>query len=245
MYARMHQACAESDAQLAVCRYFSEYRDRTVSGGSGSVVPLSRDALLRIYIGGHDEYIIYNSVWSKLFRSDLVRGMVFPKGRNSEDIVYTTRAFCRAERAVYLDQCFYHYVLDREGSIMNAARGDRMFRDEIPFWREHIACIREMVSPQMADLAGYHFQRRLLFYYVDACSAGNEEIKRGLVAELRKDRAEMDRIYDSGIASRGDRMRRRLFFLSPALYAAAARLYERIVIPLRRGAVPGNVTMEE
>ena len=145
MYARMHQACAESDAQLAVCRYFSEYRDRTVSGGSGSVVPLSRDALLRIYIGGHDEYIIYNSVWSKLFRSDLVRGMVFPKGRNSEDIVYTTRAFCRAERAVYLDQCFYHYVLDREGSIMNAARGDRMFRDEIPFWREHIACIREMV----------------------------------------------------------------------------------------------------
>ena len=128
---------------------------------------------------------------------------------------------------------------------MNAARGDRMFRDEIPFWREHIACIREMVSPQMADLAGYHFQRRLLFYYVDACSAGNEEIKRGLVAELRKDRAEMDRIYDSGIASRGDRMRRRLFFLSPALYAAAARLYERIVIPLRRGAVPGNVTMEE
>ncbi len=70
---------------------------------------------------------------------------------------------------------------------MNAARGDRMFRDEIPFWREHIACIREMVSPQMADLAGYHFQRRLLFYYVDACSAGNEEIKRGLVAELRKD----------------------------------------------------------
>ncbi len=245
MYARMHQACAESGAQLAVCRYFSEYRDRTVSGGSGSVVPLSRDALLRIYIGGHDEYIIYNSVWSKLFCRDLVQGMVFPKGRNSEDIVYTTRAFCRAERAVYLDQCFYHYVLDREGSIMNAARGDRMFRDEIPFWREHIACIREMVSPQMADLAGYHFQRRLLFYYIDACSAGNEEIKRGLVAELRKDRAEMDRIYDSGIASRGDRMRRRLFFLSPALYAAVVRLYERIVIPLRRRAVSGNVTMEE
>ena len=51
----------------------------------------------------------------------------------------------------------------------------------------------------------------------------------------------MDRIYDSGIASRGDRMRRRLFFLSPALYAAVARLYERIVIPLRRR----NVTMEE
>lgn len=234
MYERMHQACAVHGAQLAVCRYFSEYRDKTVSGGDGSVVPLSREALLKIYIGGHDTYVIYNSVWSKLFRRDLVQGMVFPKGRNSEDILYTTRAFCRAERAVYLDRCLYHYVLDREGSIMNEARGERMFRDEIPFWREHIACIREMVSPQMADLAGYHFQRRLLFYYIDAYNAGSEELKRGLVAEIRKDKAEMDRIYGSGIVSRGDRMRRKLFLVSPPLYAAVVRLYERIVIPFRQ-----------
>lgn len=234
MYACMHQACVGHGAQVAVCRYFSEYRDRTVSGGNGSIVPLSRDALLKIYISGSEEYIIYNSVWSKLFRRDLVEGMVFPKGRNSEDIMYTTRAFCRAERAVYLDQCFYHYVLDREGSIMNVARGERMFRDEIPFWREHIACIREMVSPQMADLAGYHFQRRLLFYYIDARKAKNKEIASRLVAEIKKDRAEMDRIYDSGIASGGDRMRRKLFFLSPTVYAAVVWMYDRIVIPLRR-----------
>lgn len=109
-----------------------------------------------------------------------------------------------------------------------------MFRDEIPFWREHIACIREMVSPQMADLAGYHFQRRLLFYYIDARKAKNKEIASRLVAEIKKDRAEMDRIYDSGIASGGDRMRRKLFFLSPTVYAAVVWMYDRIVIPLRR-----------
>ncbi len=234
MYACMHRACVEHGAQLAVCRYFSEYRDRTVSGGGGGITPLSREELLKIYISGPDEYVIYNSVWSKLFRRDLVEGMVFPKGRNSEDIMYTTRAFCRAERAVYIDQCFYHYVLDREGSIMNVARGERMFGDEIPFWREHIACIREMVSPQMADLAAYYFVRRLLSYYIDARNAGNREIAAGLVRELEKDRTEMDRVYESGIVSRGDRARRKLFCLSPALYAAVVWLYDRIVIPLRQ-----------
>lgn len=240
MYARMYHACIGHDAQLAVCRYFSEYSTKSASGAdpvpaqSGKVVPLSREELLKIYIRDDDAYVIYNSVWSKLFRRDLVKGMVFPKGRNSEDIMYTTRAFCKAERAVYLDQCFYHYVLDREGSIMNAARGERMFRDELPFWREHIACIREMVSPQMADLAGYYFQRRLLFYYIDARNAKNQEVASRLVAELKKDKAEMDRIYDSGIVSRGDRMRRKLFFLSPSVYAAVVWLYDRIVIPLRR-----------
>ena len=233
MYARMHQACTEHHAQIAVCRYFREYQDRTVSGGDGSVVPLSREELLEAYISGHDRYVIYNSVWSKLFWRDLVKGMTFPKGRNSEDIMYTTRAFCAVEQAVYLDQCFYHYVIDREGSIMNAAQGERMFRDEIPFWREHISCIRAMVSPQMADLAGYHFQRRLLFYYIDARNRKNKEMASGLVTELRKDKAEMDRIYGSGIVSRGDRMRRKLFFLSPSAYVMVVWLYDRIVIPLR------------
>ncbi len=233
MYERMHQACAAHGAQLAVCRYFCEYKDHTVAGGGGSVVPLSREALLEIYISGHEEYVIYNSVWSKLFHRDLVSGALFPKGRNSEDIMYTTRAFCKVERAVYLDQCFYHYVLDREGSIMNEADNKRMFDDEIPFWREHIACIRQMVSPQMADLAGYHFQRRLLFYYIDARNAKNKEAVSRLAAEMKADKAEMDRIYDSGIVSRGDRMRRKLFFLSPSAYAIVVWLYDRIVIPLR------------
>lgn len=234
MYERMYRACVEHQAEVAVCRYFSEYKDRTESAGSGKTVPLSRDELLKIYISGHEEYVIYNSVWSKLFQRELVKNLVFPKGRNSEDIMYTTRAFCDLTRAVYLDTSLYHYVLDREGSIMNAAEGDRMLRDEIPFWREHVACIRERVSPQMADLAGYYLQRRLLFYYVDAQNNKNKEVATRLIREVRQEKDEMDRVYGSGIVSRGDKMRRRLFLLCPPLYAAVVRMYEKFVIPLRQ-----------
>ncbi len=234
MYASLYRACVDNHAQLAVCRYFEEYKDRTKAGGNGTVVPLTREELLKIYISGHEEYVIYNSVWSKLFQRELVEGMQFPKGRNSEDIMYTTRAFCRLNRAVYLDRCLYHYVLDRDGSIMNASRAERMFGDELPFWREHIACIRKMVSPRMADLAAYAFERRLLFYYIDAQNSKNKETASRLVAEIRADREEMDRIYDSGMVSRGDRLRRKLFLFSPALYALAVRWYEKLVIPLRQ-----------
>lgn len=234
MYERLYDACVENEAELAVCRYFSEYQDRTEAGGTGRTVPLTREELLKIYISGHDEYVIYNSVWSKLFKRELVADMIFPKGRNSEDIMYTTRAFCRLEKAVYLDRCLYHYVLDREGSIMNVSRGERMFRDEIPFWREHIKCIRECVSPQMADLAAYYFQRRLLFYYIDARNSDNKEVAKRLVAEIKKDKAETDRVYASGIVTKGDRMRRRLFLISPAAYAQVVRVYEKLIIPLRQ-----------
>lgn len=233
MYERMYTACVENGAQIAVCRYFNEYKDRTESGGSGQTAVLTRDELLNIYIGGHDKYVIYNSVWSKLFKRELVEGVLFPKGRNSEDIMYTTRAFCMTQKAVYLDTCYYHYVIDREGSIMNVSRGERMFRDEIPFWREHIRCIGELVSPEMADFARYHLQRRLLFYYIDARNSHNRRMASRLAAEIRKDKAETDRVYDSGLVSKGDRLRRKLFLCSPAAYAAVVWLYERFVIPLR------------
>lgn len=244
MYEKMYHACADNNAQLSVCRYACETdSDRIKSADKPQAVKecsdlsvLSRDELLKIYISGNDKYIIYNSAWSKLYRRDLVEGMLFPKGRNSEDIMYTTRAFCRLEKAVYIDKALYHYVLDRKGSIMNVARGERMFRDEIPFWREHIQCIRDMVSEEMADLAAYYFWRRLLFYYIDMKKSGgeNQQYARRLVDEIKSDRPEINRIYKSGIVSRGDRERMKLFMLSPLAYAITVSVYDSIVIPLRR-----------
>ena len=236
MYEKLYRACVTHDAQLCVCRYFQEYTNRTEGGGSAQTVPLSRDELLRIYIGGHDQYVIYNSVWSKLFRRELVKGVEFPKGRNSEDIVYTTKAFCKLERAVYLDECLYHYVLDREGSIMNVSRGERMFRDELPFWREHIALIGELVSVDMADFALYHFWRRLLFYYIDfkkAQKMGDTragDYAKKLVREIWRDKKEIRRVYQRPDVSRGDRARMKLFLISPSIYAAAVRWYDKLVV---------------
>lgn len=236
MYETMYRACVENDAPLCVCRYFREYADRTEGGGSGACIPLSREELLRIYIGGHEQYVIYNSVWSKLFHRELVEGVEFPKRRNSEDIMYTTRAFCSLDKAVYLDECLYHYVLDREGSIMNVSRGERMFNDELPFWREHIALIGASVSKEMADFASYHFWRRLLFYYMDfenAQKAGDRTAgayAKRLVGEMKQDASEIKRVYRNRDVSKGDRTRMRLFLLSPSLYAAAVRFYEKFVI---------------
>lgn len=236
MYERMYNACLENRAELAVCRYVSERSNvRSVTQGNGMSVPLSREELLKIYICGHEEYVIYNSVWSKLFHRDLVKNMRFPKGRNSEDIMYTTKAFCRLSKAVYLDISLYHYVLDREGSIMNKAGCERMFRDEIPFWREHITYIRKAVSDTMGDLAAYYFWRRLLFYY-EALSGSGEtraDAKR-LAGIIRGESTEIRRIYANAYGGRGDVARMELFLFSPALYCVMSRIYTHLAVPVKR-----------
>ena len=234
MYERMHKACVENNAQLSVCRYASEYKDKTVLGGNDTVVSLNRDELLEVYISGHNEYIIYNSVWSKLFKKELVDGMRFPKGRNSEDIMYTTKAFCKLEKAVYIDSCLYHYVLDREGSIMNVARGERMFKDEIPFWREHLSYIRENVSERLGDMAAYYFWRRLLFYYIDMKNSKNNEYAKRIVDEIKSDKMEISRVYGTSMVAKGDKARMKLFMVSPFMYSFVVKLYEKFIIPVRQ-----------
>lgn len=245
MYEKMYNACEKNNAQVAVCRYACEddntstEKDSTKTGqdSPSKQVVLTKDEILDIYICGHDEYIIYNSVWSKLFRRDLVEDLIFPKGQNSEDIVYTTKAFCRLDKAVYIDEPLYHYVVDRAGSIMNEAAeqkiATRMFRDEIPFWREHIECISKNVSKQKGDMAAYYFWRRLLFYYIDAKQKKQNMIADKLVSEIKKDKDSIDSVYNSGIVAKGDRVRMKLFLFSPGLYANTVWLYEKVILPMR------------
>lgn len=234
MYECMYRACVEHDAQVATCRYAQVYKDHTVQGGNGKVTAFGKEELLRVYIGGHDDYIIYNSVWSKLFAREIVEGVKFPVGRNSEDIMYTTKAFCEAEKGVYIDKCLYNYVLDREGSIMNVKRTERMFRDEIPFWKEHIEHIREFVSESMGNYAAYYFYRRLLQYYVELDKdAGTRADAARLARLIREDKKQIQHIYEMIQESKGDSVRMKLFLQSPFFYGKVSRLYEDYIVPMR------------
>ena len=234
MYRAMYFACEKEKAQAAVCRYKQITKSGIIDGSAGNSVSLSRDEALEIYVCGDERYLIYNSVWSKLFARDLVEDMRFPVGKNSEDIMFTTRAFCRMERLVYLDEAYYNYVLDREGSIMNEKAGERRLKDEIPFWQEQIAYFMEAGMPELSDKAAYHFYRRLLFYYIDFMENKKTRIFADqIVGLLRADREKIRGIYRKDYVAMGDRARMKLALLLPGAYYRVVKIYDRYVIPLR------------
>ncbi|MBE5875471.1 MAG: glycosyltransferase [Lachnospiraceae bacterium] len=226
MYECMYSACVENQAEVAVCRYASVYPDRTVKAGTGNIYVFNKEELVDKYISDDDEIIIYNSVWSKLFHRSIVEGELFPVGHNSEDIMYTTRSFCKAARGVYIDRCLYHYVQDREGSIMNTNRTERMFRDEIPFWRAHIKCIREMMSSHLGDKAAYWFYRRMLAYYLDLVRcADTKAAARQLADMIRSEKQEVKRVYRQLAITGGDKVRMQIFMMRPGIYYWVNRIY--------------------
>lgn len=239
MYEKLYHACVTHEAQIAICRYAKVYQDGTIKGGTKEIVPLDREELLQIYICDNSEYTIYNSVWSKLFHRELVEGVLFPVGRNSEDIMYTTKAFCKASKAVYVDECLYDYVLDRTDSIMNVKSEERMFQDEIPFWKEHIAYIRVHVSEEMGDLAAYHFYRRMLSYYIKYATPGSsheasKNVAKRLISVIKGDTEQIKTLYQTARIARGDKVRMKVFLWSPALYSLINQGYEHWMIPIKR-----------
>ncbi len=225
---------------MAVCSY-----RQSLNGGGESAEPqetftgqryvLTGEEALEIYICDNKPWHIYHSVWSKLFRRDVTEGLKFPPGRESEDIMYTTRALLKLDRCVFVDKPLYHYLVNRETSIMNHKLQERRFKDEIPFWKEQIACLKEAGYGELSEKAAYHFYRTMLFYYVDFRDRRMKEAAARLAAMLKGERGEIRRIYGNSFAAFGDKVRMRVMLVWPGGYYILVKGYERVVIPLRTG----------
>lgn len=256
MYESLLTAGVYAGADVALCA-FEEKEDTTESplpeegnDNHGQQVRaavregtvLSREQALEIYVRSGvadvpDGINFYNSVWSKLFRKEVVKDLRFPVGHNSEDILYTTRALLGSRRVVYLPAKLYRYTKGREGSIMNVKLGERRLNDEIPFYEEQIRLFRKAAEEEdpslgiVAEKAVFYLARRVLFYWDDFDQAQDAAARRyaDRLEKLLLDQKELVEkvVRKADYARRGDRVRLRLFLQSPARYRRFRDLYAR------------------
>lgn len=186
--------------------------------------------------GNERKYIIYNSVWSKLFRKDVAEGVLFPKGENSEDIPYTTRTLLKADKVVLIPQPYYLYLQGRSGSIMNQKTGERRLGDELRHWQEQIRLLTEAGKKKAAAGAKACLHLRYMQYDLEfrnnretASYAGQiEQWMHGHRKEILEDARRADCV------SRKERLRLQLFLFSPALYEKVLNFYGKAAAK-RRG----------
>jgi glycosyltransferase involved in cell wall biosynthesis len=60
---------------------------------------------------------VYQTVWNKLYRREVIGGILFEKGKYNEDDYFTYQVFDRAEKVAIVAKPMYNY-LQRSGSIM-------------------------------------------------------------------------------------------------------------------------------
>lgn len=234
MYEQMLAACIANRAEIAICTYRQVGKGGFNTTPTGNVLALSCEEALEIYISGHPQYHIYHSVWSKLFKREIIRDITFREGRKSEDIMYTTQAMTKASKCVFLDTPYYNYMMDREDSIMNTKPGERRFGDEIPFWKEQASYLAKQGFKELERKSLYQFYRKMLFYYVDFRQRKMKDAAGELAALLKGEKNLISEIYENSFVAKGDKVRMKVFLLSPGTYYGIVKLYDKFIIPLRQ-----------
>lgn len=92
----------------------------SVRGVSNNEILDTVSALVRLV----NEDRIYQTVWNKLYRRDVIGDIRFEKGKYNEDDYFTYQVFDRAAKVAVVSRAMYNY-LQRSGSIMGVGYNPR------------------------------------------------------------------------------------------------------------------------
>lgn len=118
MYEYLYQRLTEDNSDIAACGVQMVWEDKKLCRmltRAGSCVLNQEEAMQAII----EESWLKQPVWYKLYKTELVRDILFPVGKYHEDVFWSYQAVGRAQRVSVSDHIGYYY-LQRGGSIMGA-----------------------------------------------------------------------------------------------------------------------------
>lgn len=116
MYEKLYHRLTEDNSDIAACGVQMVWENGASSRmltREGSRI-LSHEEAMRAII---EESWLKQPVWYKLYKTELVRDILFPKGKYHEDVFWSYQAVGRAKKVSVSDHIGYYY-LQRGGSIM-------------------------------------------------------------------------------------------------------------------------------
>ena len=119
----LYQGIESTQAQIAECAVDLVDEDGSTVSSRGPQKPEAVDkmeALRRLVL----EEGVYQTVWNKLYRREVIEGILFEKGKYNEDDFWTYRVFDRIDKLALVEKPMYFY-LQRGGSIMGVGYNPR------------------------------------------------------------------------------------------------------------------------
>lgn len=116
MYKHLYQRMVEDHSDIAACGVQMVWEDGTpprILTRMGNHV-LSKEEAMQAII---EESWLKQPVWYKLYKTNLIKDILFPVGKYHEDVFWSYQAVDRANKISVSDHIGYYY-LQRNGSIM-------------------------------------------------------------------------------------------------------------------------------
>lgn len=177
MYEVLLRLCKEDDTALSAARYdlFGDIETEIVPDETGERKIIDGTDFLKNILTYNEESFSTMSVWDRLYRKDIIQGLKFPEGKFYEEIVWSTKAFLKAEKISYINMSLYHYRI-RKGStshVKEKVKYDRkLITDRLVLQEEQIRYLDEIGERSLANIArGMYFQE---MQYIDAINDKSE-----------------------------------------------------------------------
>lgn len=117
MYQLLYENLEANDCDISACGVQMDWGDGTPSRAltkDGSCVLNAEDSMRAII----EESWLKQPVWYKLYKTELVKDILFPVDKYHEDVFWSYQAVGRAKSVSVFDRPCYHYT-QRSGSIMS------------------------------------------------------------------------------------------------------------------------------
>lgn len=181
MYQLLYENMKQNDSDISACGvkmvWEDDIPDRMLTT-KGYYVLNQQEAMEAII----KESVLKQPVWYKLYKTELIRNILFPVGKYHEDVFWSYRAIGNARRVSIIDiPCYYYF--QRKGSIMGEKYSLRRL-DVLDGKCERLKYL-ERRFPDMVEIAKwdlwfsciYSFQMSLRFLPRDKCKIARQKIK--------------------------------------------------------------------
>lgn len=189
MYEVLLASLIQNDCDVATCSRYSVRKDVVREAKNFSLpeekVMDSCEAVRRLLLcDGIDP-----AFWDKLYKKEVLEGIVLPSGYVSEDVLPAYEILCRAKKIVHCAKPLY-YWLYREGSLSRSSFSKKSMGLYYYFKEVRERCLVDF--PELYREANYFYFKSLLVLACRIASAGPDVEERGLVnSEVRKYRKEI------------------------------------------------------
>lgn len=164
MYEKLLLLMNEKNAEIAECNFTGRKAPEPDKMPEGNIILLSgREALEQNLDMRVKTRFPSTSVWSKLFKREVLEGLSFPAGRIHEEYGFLCKAIYRCSTYIYLNEPLYRRTL-RADSTTAAPFSIRAF-DKLAVYKERDDFLKEMGE---TELLSYSLAQRydlMLHYY--------------------------------------------------------------------------------
>lgn len=170
MYEILYKICEKEDLDMACCAYQRE-EDTTDGSSTDSddtncdYAIMNSDDFLKANLYANTEFMISNCVWNRLYKTTLIEGLLFPKGKCYEDMCYSTEVFLRLKRGGYIKKKLYHYRIRKNsitGKRLSSDLADNVITDLLPLLKTRAEILSDAGKHEFADECTFQYLYEIL-----------------------------------------------------------------------------------